>query len=133
LQDLIAGNVDMMFDGLGSSSAHIKGGRIKALMVSGARRNPAIPDVPCSAELGLPDYTVSTWYGIWAPKGTPAEAQGRMVDEVRKACQTDEAKAIWATQGAEFPNLAGAQFDAFIKTELRKWSQVVKASGAKLD
>jgi tripartite-type tricarboxylate transporter receptor subunit TctC len=56
-----------------------------------------------------------------------------MVDEVRKACQTDEAKAIWATQGAEFPNLAGAQFDAFIKTELRKWSQVVKASGAKLD
>jgi tripartite-type tricarboxylate transporter receptor subunit TctC len=123
----------MMFDGLGSSSAHIKGGRIKALMVSGAKRNPAIPDVPCSAELGLPDYTVSTWYGIWAPKGTPAEAQGRMIDEVRKACQTDEAKAIWATQGAEFPNLAGAQFDAFIKTELRKWSQVVKASGAKLD
>jgi tripartite-type tricarboxylate transporter receptor subunit TctC len=56
-----------------------------------------------------------------------------MVDEVRKACQTDEAKAIWASQGAEFPNLTGAQFDAFVKAELRKWSQVVKASGAKLD
>jgi tripartite-type tricarboxylate transporter receptor subunit TctC len=56
-----------------------------------------------------------------------------MVEEVRKAIQTDEAKAIWAAQGAEFPNLTGAQFDAFIKTELRKWSQVVKASGAKLD
>ena len=125
LQDLIAGNVDMMFDGLGSSAAHIKGGRIKALMVSGAKRNPAFPDVPCSLELGLPEYTVSTWYGIWAPKGTPAEAQGRMIDEVRKACQTDDAKAVWASQGAEFPNLTGAQFDAFIKTELRKWSQVV--------
>ena len=133
LQDLIAGNVDMMFDGLGSSAAHIKGGRIKALMVSGPKRSPAFPDVPCSTELGLPDYTVSTWYGMWAPKATPADVQLRMVEEVRKATQSDEAKAIWAAQGAEFPNLTGAQFDAFIKTELRKWSQVVKASGAKLD
>ena len=133
LQDLIAGNVDMMFDGLGSSAAHIKGGRIKALMVSGPKRSPAFPDVPCSTELGLPDYTVSTWYGMWAPKATPADVQLRMVEEVRKASQSDEAKAIWAAQGAEFPNLTGAQFDAFIKTELRKWSQVVKASGAKLD
>ena len=133
LQDLIAGNVDMMFDGLGSSAAHIKGGRIKALMVSGTKRNPAFPDVPCSSEVGLPDYTVSTWYGLWAPKSTPADAQARMIEEVRKACQSDEAKAVWAAQGAEFPNLTGAQFDAFIKTELRKWSQVVKASGAKLD
>jgi tripartite-type tricarboxylate transporter receptor subunit TctC len=133
LQDLIAGNVDMMFDGLGSSASHIKGGRIKALMVSGSKRNPAFPDVPCSTELGMPDYTVSTWYGIWAPKATPADAQARMVEEVRKACLTDDAKAVWAAQGAEFPNLTGAQFEAFIKTELRKWSQVVKASGAKLD
>jgi tripartite-type tricarboxylate transporter receptor subunit TctC len=133
LQDLIAGNVDMMFDGLGSSAAHIKGGRIKALMVSGTKRNPAFPDVPCSTELGLPDYTVSTWYGVWAPKGTPLEAQTQAVDEIRKSCQSDEAKTLWANQGAEFPNLTGAQFDGFIKAELRKWSQVVKASGAKLD
>ncbi len=133
LQDLIAGNVDMMFDGLGSSATHIKSGRVKALMVSGSKRSPAFPDVPCSTELGLPDYTVSTWYGVWAPKGSPAEAQARAVEEIRKACQTDEAKAVWAGQGAEFPNLTGAQFDAFIKGELKKWSQVVKASGAKLD
>jgi tripartite-type tricarboxylate transporter receptor subunit TctC len=133
LQDLIAGNVDMMFDGLGSSAQHIKSGRVKALMVSGNKRSPAFPDVPCSAELGLPDYTVSTWYGVWAPKGSPADTQARAVEEIRKACQTDEAKAVWAGQGAEFPNLTGAQFDAFIKGELKKWSQVVKASGAKLD
>ena len=133
LQDLIAGNVDMMFDGLGSSAAHIKGGRIKALMVSGAKRNPAFPDVPCSTELGLPDYTVSTWYGVWAPKGTPADIQARAVEEIRRVCQTDEAKTTWANQGADFPNLAGAQFDGFIKAELAKWSKVVKASGAKLD
>ena len=75
----------MMFDGLGSSAAHIKAGRIKALMVSGTKRNPAFPDVPSAAEVGLPDYTVTTWYGLWAPKGTPADVQARIVEEVRKA------------------------------------------------
>ena len=133
LNDLIAGQVDMMFDGLGSSAAHIKGGRIKALMVSGAKRNPAFPDVPCAAELGMPDYNVTTWYGVWAPKGTPADAQARAIEEIRKAVSTDEAKAVWANQGAEFANVSGPQFDAFVKGEIRKWAAVVKASGAKLD
>ncbi|WP_313146609.1 Bug family tripartite tricarboxylate transporter substrate binding protein, partial [Diaphorobacter nitroreducens] len=89
LQDLIGGNVDMLFDGLGSSASHIKGGRIKALMVSGSKRNPAFPDVPCAAEVGLPDYTVSTWYGLWAPKGTPADLQARIVEEIRKLGQAE--------------------------------------------
>jgi tripartite-type tricarboxylate transporter receptor subunit TctC len=133
LQDLISGNVDMMFDGLGSSANHIKGGRIKALMVSGAKRNPAFPDVPSAAEVGLPDYTVSTWYGLWAPKGTPADVQTHVIDEVRKAIQTEELKAIWAGQGAEFPNLTQQQFGAFVSSEIKRWSAVVKASGAKLD
>jgi tripartite-type tricarboxylate transporter receptor subunit TctC len=133
LQDLIAGNVDMMFDGLGSSAAHIKGGRIKALMVSGPKRNPAFPDVPCAAELGLPDYTVTTWYGIWAPKGTPADVQARAVEEIRKAALADEAKAVWANQGAEFGNLTPQQFGQFVSAEVKRWAQVVKLSGAKLD
>ena len=90
LQDLIAGNVDMMFDGLGSSAQHIKGGRIKALMVSGSKRSPAFPDVPCAAELGFTDYNVTTWYGLWAPKGTPADVQARVIEEVRKAAATDK-------------------------------------------
>jgi tripartite-type tricarboxylate transporter receptor subunit TctC len=133
LQDLISGNVDMMFDGLGSSAAHIKGGRIKALMVSGAKRNAAFPDVPSATEVGLPDYTVTTWYGLWAPKGTPADIQTRIIDEVRKAIQSDELKAIWANQGAEFPNLSQQQFAAFISGEIKRWANVVKAAGAKLD
>jgi tripartite-type tricarboxylate transporter receptor subunit TctC len=133
LQGLIAGDVDMMFDGLGSSAAHISGGRIKALLMAGNKRNAAFPDVPSAAELGLPDYNVTTWYGVWAPKGTPADAQARAIEDIRKACQSDEAKAAWARQGAEFPNLTGAQFGGFIDGELAKWSKVVKASGAKLD
>lgn len=133
LQGLIAGDVELMFDGLGSSAAHIAGGRIKALMVSGNKRNPAIPDVPSATELGLPGYNVTTWYGVWGPKGMPADAQARAIEEIRKACSTDEAKAVWARQGAEFTGLAGPQFGSFISAEIKKWAVVVKASGAKLD
>lgn len=133
LQDLIAGQVDMMFDGLGSSATHIKGGRVKALMVSGPKRNPAFPDVPCAGELGLPDYTVTTWYGIWGSKGMPADAQARATEEFRKALSSDELKAVWASQGAEFPNSTPAQFAAFLSADIKRWGQVVKASGAKLD
>ena len=133
LRDLVGGQVDMMFDGLGSSAAHIKGGRVKALMVSGNKRNPAFPDIPSAVEMGMPDYNVTTWYGVWAPKGTPQDAQTRAIEEIRKACSTDEAKAVWAGQGAEFSNLSGAQFGGFISAEVKKWAQVVKTSGAKLD
>jgi tripartite-type tricarboxylate transporter receptor subunit TctC len=133
LQDLIGGNVDMMFDGLGSSATHIKGGRIKALMVSGAKRSPAFPDVPCAAELGLKDYTVTTWYGVWGPKAMPADLQARAVEELRKAMGSDELKAIWAGQGAEFPAGTPQQFGAFVSDEVKRWAVVVKASGAKLD
>ena len=133
LQDLIAGTVDMAFDGLGSSAGHIKGGRIKALMVAGNKRNPAIPDVPSAAEVGLPAYDVHTWYGLWAPKGTPPEVQAAAIEAFRKVAQDPEAKTVWAGQGADFPNVTGAQFGKLIHDEIRKWADVVKASGAKLE
>jgi tripartite-type tricarboxylate transporter receptor subunit TctC len=133
LSDLIAGNVDLMFDGLGSSAQHIKGGRIKALMVAGSKRNPAFPDVPCAAEVGLPDYTVTTWYGLWAPKGTPADLQARIVDSMKKALASDELKAIWAQNGSEIPNLTMASYGGFVNSEIKRWASVVKASGAKLE
>ncbi|OYY88313.1 MAG: ABC transporter substrate-binding protein [Polaromonas sp. 28-63-22] len=133
LRDLVGGQVDMMFDGLGSSATHIKAGRVKALMVSGNKRSPAFPDVPSALEMGMPDYNVTTWYGVWAPKGTPQEAQTRAIEELRRACSTDEAKAVWAAQGAEFANVSGPQFASFVSAEVKKWAQVVKASGAKLD
>ena len=133
LQDLISGTVDMAFDGLGSSAAHIKGGRIKALMVSGTKRNPAFPDVPCAAEVGLPDYTVTTWYGLWAPKGTPADVQAKIVEEIRKLGSFDELKSIWASNGADYGGMTQQQFAAFVSGEVKRWAEVVKASGAKLD
>ena len=133
LQDLMAGNVDMVFDGLGSSAGHIKGGRIKALIVSGNKRNPAFPDVPHAAELGLPEYTVTTWYGIWAPKGTPADVQARVVEELRRAGAAEELKVAWAANGAEFPNLVQQQFGSFVSSEIKRWAAVVKAGDIKID
>ncbi|CAM4284369.1 tripartite tricarboxylate transporter substrate binding protein [Comamonas aquatilis] len=133
LQDLIAGNLDMVFDGLGSSAQHIKSGRIKALMVAGKERNPAFPDVPCAAEVGLPDYTVTTWYGLWAPKNTPAVMQQHMLQEVQKIGAAEEVKTAWARNGAEYGKLNQQQFAAMIHSEIQRWAQVVKASGVKLD
>ena len=133
LQDLIAGNVDCMFDGLGSSAQHIKAGRIKALMMAGGKRNPAFPEVPSASEVGLPDYTVTTWYGLWAPRGTPAEVQAKAIDAMRKALAGEDIKAIWASNGAEIPNLVGTAFGGFVSAEIKRWASVAKASGAKIE
>ena len=133
LQDLIAGQVDMMFDGLGSSAPHLKGGRIKALAVAAPARAPGFPDVPTAAEAGVPGYEVSTWYGMWAPKGTPAEIVERMSAEVQKALATPEMKNTWHGIGSETPNLVQAQFGAMVNSEIARWAQVVKEAGVKLE
>lgn len=133
LQDLIAGQVDLMFDGLGSSAAHIKGGRIKALAVAADKRAVAFPDVPTAPEAGAPDYKVATWYGLWAPKGTPKDAVDRMQAALRAAYATDELKATWTSLGTEVPNLWGDAFAGFVSAEVKRWAAVVKSSGAKLD
>jgi tripartite-type tricarboxylate transporter receptor subunit TctC len=133
LQDLIAGQVDMMFDGLGSSSSHIKTGKIRALAVASATRAPGFPDVPTTAEAGVPGYEVSTWYGIWATKGTPNDVVERMGAEVRKALASPELKTIWHNSGSEIPQMTQAQFTSMIAAEISRWGQVVKAAGVKME
>ncbi|MBX3605523.1 MAG: tripartite tricarboxylate transporter substrate binding protein [Piscinibacter sp.] len=133
LQDLVAGQVDLMFDGLGSSAGHIKGGRIKAIAVAADKRAAAFPNVPTAKESGVPTYQVATWYGLWAPKGTPKEAIDGMQAEMRKAMNSEELKAAWTGLGAETPNLYGDAFGRFVSSEVKRWAEVVKASGAKLD
>jgi tripartite-type tricarboxylate transporter receptor subunit TctC len=133
LQDLIGGQVDLMFDGLGSSATHIRGGRIKALAVASARRAPGFGDVPTTAEAGVPTYQVATWYGLWAPKGTPKDVVDRLQVELSKTFATPEMSGTWNGLGAEVPNLYGDAFGKFVGAEIRRWAEVVKGSGAKLD
>jgi tripartite-type tricarboxylate transporter receptor subunit TctC len=133
LQDLIAGQVDMMFDGLGSSASHIKTGRIKALAVAAPTRAPGFPDLPTTAEAGVPGYEVSTWYGIWAPKGTPNDIVERMGAEVQKALASPELRTSWHNSGSDIPHMTQSQFTEMIAAEVSRWAQVVKASGVKLE
>ena len=133
LQDLIAGQVDLCFDGLGSSATHIKGGRLRGIAVASDKRAPGFPDLPTSVEGGVPTYKVATWYGIWAPKGTPREATQAMAAEMRKALNADDLRGIWTGLGTETPNLWGDDFGRFVGAEVKRWAEVVKSSGAKLD
>ena len=133
MQDLIAGQVDIEFDGLGSSAPQIKNGSIVALAVASQKRAPGFPNVPTAAEAGLVGYEVSTWYGLFAPKGTPQPIVDKMIAEVQKALNTPEIKATWANNGSETPTLTGEAFGRFVSADIKRWAAVAKASGAKLD
>ena len=133
MQDLVAGQVDMAFDGLGSSASQIAGGQIRALAVASDKRVKAFPDVPTAAEAGVPGYEVSTFYALWAPKGTPPEIVERMTKELRTALQAPSIKEAWERQGSEIPTLTGAEFGAFTKAEIARWAKVVKEAGVKLE
>ncbi len=133
LSDLIAGQVDLMFDGLGSSAQHIRAGRIKALAVASTKRSAAFPNVPTAAEAGVPGYDVSTWYAMWVPKGTPKEIVDKLYAETEKALNTPELKQIWLNNGSDTPVFTQEQFAQFQRAEIRRWAQVVQQSGAKID
>jgi tripartite-type tricarboxylate transporter receptor subunit TctC len=104
-----------------------------AIAVAADKRNPAIPNVPTFAEAGLPDYKVSTWYAMFAPAGTPKPIIDKMTAEVQKALNNPKLKAIWASNGAETPNLYGPAFGQLVAADVKRWADVVQKSGAKLD
>jgi tripartite-type tricarboxylate transporter receptor subunit TctC len=133
ISDLMAGQVDMMFDGMGSSAAHIRGGRIKALAISAPKRVAAFPNLPTFAEQGMPDYNVTSWYGLWAIKGTPKDIQDKMLAETLKAINTPELKEIWQNQAATIGADNTVDMTKFVSAEIKKWAEVAKKSGAKLD
>jgi tripartite-type tricarboxylate transporter receptor subunit TctC len=133
LQDLVGGQVDLMFDGLGSSATHIKSGRIRAIAVAAGKPAPGFGDVPLAKAGGAPMYEVATWYGIWAPKGTPRDAVTAMEAEMRKALNSDELKTAWTGLGTETPNLWGDDYGRFVSAEIRRWAEVVKGAGVKMD
>jgi tripartite-type tricarboxylate transporter receptor subunit TctC len=133
MQDLLAGQVDMAFDGMGTSAPQIKAGKLKALAVTTAQRSFVDPSVPTMQEAGLPGYVVTTWYALWAVKGTPKEALDRMYQETVKALQAPEMKVVWEGQGATAGGESPAEFAKLIHSEIAKWAKVVRDAGAKVD
>ena len=133
MQDLLAGNADMMFDGMGTSAQQIKAGRLRGLAVATTERVPEFPDIPTAAEIGVPAWIVSTWYGLWAIKGTPQPIVERMYNEIVKALAAPKLQAIWKEQLAQAGGEKPADFAKRIRTEIEKWQKVVNAAGVKLD
>ncbi|MDT7836395.1 tripartite tricarboxylate transporter substrate binding protein [Aquabacterium sp. OR-4] len=134
---LLAGQVDLNFDNLATASANIKSGKLKALAVTGTRRAPALPDLPTVAEagarLGLAQFDVGTWFGLFAPAGLPPAELARLHKGFAAALESAELKARFAQLMAEPSPTTPEQFGAFVKAELAKYGPVVKASGATVD
>jgi tripartite-type tricarboxylate transporter receptor subunit TctC len=134
---LVAGQVDFNFDNLAAASANIKSGKLKALAVTTAHRSSALPDIPTVAEagaaLGLKDFDIGTWFGIFGPAALPAEITARLNKAFVEALGSAEVKARLATLMAEPSPTTPAQFTAFVARELQKYKGVVQASGAKAD
>lgn len=133
LNDLLAGQVNLMFDLVLTAQSHVKSGAARALAVTGMERSAALPGVPTVAESGVPGFEVSAWFGFFAPAGTPAAIVTALNVETVKAMRAQDLRERLASQGAEAVTNTPEQFSAYVKDELAKWTRVVKASGLKAE
>lgn len=133
MTDLLAGVVDLAFDGLASSSAQIKAGKLVPLAVTSPQRSPLLPDVPTMVELGYKDFTMTTWYAVWAIKGTPQPIVDRLYTETVKVLGDADIKKIWEQAGAIAGGQSPKEFAAFISSEIAKWGKVVRDANIKID
>lgn len=133
INDLIAGNVQVMMESLNSIATHARSGKVKALAVSGARRSPAFPDVPTIAEAGVPGYDAPTWSGIVGPAGIPRAILDRLNTASNEAIRSPLFRERFTIIGDDAAGGSPEDFAALIRSELRRWAEVVKVSGAKLE
>jgi len=130
---LLAGEIQMIFEGLGSAASQIRSGKIRALAVASPQRAEAFPDIPTTAEAGLPGFESLSWYGLWVPAGTPADIRQRLQNEVAVAFKSPELKNIWHQQGAAVGGESSEVFSRFVKSEVEKWGKVIRANGIDMD
>ena len=129
----LGGEVALSFSTVVSSLLHIKSGRLCGLAVTSAKRTPAAPEFPTVAESGLPGYEAVSWYGVLAPAGTPRDIVTRLNMEIVRALKLPEVRQLMLAQGAEPVSESPEQFAALIKSDIAKWGDVVRKSGAKAD
>jgi tripartite-type tricarboxylate transporter receptor subunit TctC len=132
-QALLAGDTQFMFDNLANAMPQVKAGKFKALAVTTAQRSKLAPELPTMAEAGLPGFDISTWFGLFAPAGTPKDVIAKWNGEVAKILTSPEMREKLIAQGAEPAPTTPGEFAAFVKNEITKYAKIVKASGAKVD
>jgi tripartite-type tricarboxylate transporter receptor subunit TctC len=133
LTDLAGGQLQLMFDSMPSATPMINSGKLRAIAVTTTVRAKARPDLPTIAESGFPGFDISTWYAYWAPKGTPADIIEKLAASAAQALKNPEVIAKYEAMGAEPVGSTPAQFAAYVESEAKKWNDIVKKSGAKLD
>jgi tripartite-type tricarboxylate transporter receptor subunit TctC len=133
VNDLIAGHVDIMLEGLQSMAPHVREGRVKAVGVSGTARSPAFPDIPTLAEAGVPGYEATTWLGVVAPAKTPRDIIDKLNKAVNEALKSPPVVAQFKLTGDEAVGGTPENYAALIKSDNAKWKDVVARSGARLE
>jgi tripartite-type tricarboxylate transporter receptor subunit TctC len=133
INDLIAGNIDMMFDNISSIGPHAKAGRVKGIAVSGPRRSPVFPDLPTVAEAGVPGYETVAWGGVIGPAKLPSEVVARLVKEIKAALAHPNVVERYRQLDTETDGGTPEEFMALVKRETPKWAEVIRRSGAKVD
>jgi tripartite-type tricarboxylate transporter receptor subunit TctC len=133
IQDVMAGQVDMMFDTTVVAGPHIESGKLRALAVTSAKRLPSMPNVPTVAESGVPGYEVISWQGVFAPAGTPKPIVDRLHAEIGKILREPEMQERLGKLGMQGADMTTEQIAAFQKAEVAKWAQVIKAANIKLE
>ncbi|WP_249359704.1 tripartite tricarboxylate transporter substrate binding protein [Cupriavidus sp. 2SB] len=133
LTDLMGGQIQLMFDSMPSAMPFIKSGKLRAVAVTTARRASALPDVPTVAESGLPGFEISTWYGLWAPRGTPPAVVEKLAAHAAAALKRPDVRQQYADMGAEPIGSSPADFARYNVSEGKKWAEIVRQSGAKAD
>jgi tripartite-type tricarboxylate transporter receptor subunit TctC len=131
--DLIGGRISLMFDNMTTAMPYLKDGRLRALAVTSPQRLPLLPDVPTMVESGLPEVTVSPWWGIFAPAGTPSDIVEKLNRDVVAALNSKEVRDYLTQQSTDVVGNTPAEFAAQVRGETERWAKVVKASGAKAD
>jgi tripartite-type tricarboxylate transporter receptor subunit TctC len=133
IADLVAGQIPMMFDNVPPLLPHVRSGRIKALAVTSLKRSSVLPDVPSLHELGLKDFDAVGWNGLLAPAGTPRDIVNRLNAEVVKVLRIPEVRDGLTAQGADIVGNSPEAFGEWIRAEVKRWAEVVRVSGAKVD
>lgn len=131
LIDLVGGQITLSFGNIPTVIQHVRGGKLRALAVTGAKRTGAAPDIPTVAESGVPGFEVSNWFGVSAPAKTPNEILVRYNAEIARALKMPDVRAGLVKSGAEPSETTIEQYNAFIQSEFTKWSKVIKAAGIK--